>query len=52
MKKQYIQPSAETLRLSSDTALLNALGASGDIRTNTIEIPQDQNRAPKRTPVF
>ena len=51
--KVYFEPKIEIVRLSSDTALLNALGASGDIHTNTVVIlPQSGNRAPRRTPVF
>ena len=55
MKHQYNQPSVEIVRLSSDTAILNSLGASGDIRVSggTPNIgDQHSNRAPGRTEVF
>ena len=53
MKHPYIHPSIEIVRLSSDTALLNALGASGDLHSvNTTITTQSGNRAPKRTAVF
>ena len=51
MKHPYIFPTIEIVRLSSDTALLNALGASGDLH-ETGEGSQSLNRAPKRTEPF
>ena len=55
MKHQYIFPSIEIVRLSSDTAILNSLGASGDIHPS-VGTPnignQSGNRAPGRTEVF
>ena len=55
MKKQYIYPTVEIVRISSNTAILDTLGASGDIRTTggTPNIgTQNSNRAPGRTEVF
>ena len=55
MKKVYLYPSIDIVRLSSDTAILNSLGASGDIRVSggTPNIgDQHSNRAPGRTEVF
>ena len=52
MKQPYIFPTIEIVRLSSDTALLGALGASGDLHGDTTIASQSGNRAPKRTEPF
>ena len=45
MKATYLQPSIDIVRISSQNALLETLGISGDIHISTVEEnPQSGNR--------
>ena len=50
--KTYQYPTIEIVRLDACTSLLDTLGASGDIHSNTITSTQSVNRAPGRSEVF